>query len=507
MGMLESQDGYLEQLLARLRTAPAPVPPTPAPAAVSKVEPVAESTSASFWQQLRTDSKDQPPAVLPSAAAASAEARRAEPTPPPIPAPKKNNFLPLEPTTLEQSGLQGPELEDLILRVLLNRTSASGRNIAQQIRLPFNIVHELLTNLRTDQLIGYKGAAVAGDYHYQLTPAGREQARRLYEHSTYIGSAPVTLEQYIAAISAQSLQHSHPRFDDLKRAFHDLLMRDETLHRLVQAVHHGRGLFLHGSPGNGKTSIATRLTRAFGESLWIPRAIGIDGDIIRVYDPCVHDELPYQTSKAPGSAQIDQRWIRIRRPTIMVGGELTMDRLEVSRNATTGTCEAPLQLKSNCGTLVIDDFGRQRMSTAELLNRWIVPLDKGYDFLNLPSGKTIQVPFDQMIAFSTNLEPRDLVDEAFLRRIPYKIEVIDPTEDEFRELLKREAADLGVKYHDAVIDHLIITHYHGHNRPFRACQPRDLLRQVRTFCQVQGIPVEMTNTAFDIAVSNYFAVM
>jgi hypothetical protein len=192
---------------------------------------------------------------------------------------------------------------------------------------------------------------------------------------------------------------------------------------LGPAINSGRGLFLYGAPGNGKTSIAERVTRAFGQYLWIPRAIGVDGEIIRMFDPSNHEETPQEnTNNLIDNRKIDKRWIRIRRPTIVVGGELTMDNLEVALNTSTGISEAPMQLKSNCGTLVIDDFGRQKMSTDELLNRWIVPLEKRYDYLNLASGKKIQVPFDQLIIFSTNLEPKDLVDDAFL-----PLAVADPT--------------------------------------------------------------------------------
>ena len=228
------------------------------------------------------------------------------------------------------------------------------------------------------------------------------------------------------------------------------------LRRLGPAINSGRGLFLFGAPGNGKTSIAERVTKAFGQFIWIPRAIGVDGEIIRLYDPNAHEEVPLDGgSGLLNQSHIDRRWIRIRRPTVVVGGELTMSNLEVTLNTSTGISEAPMQLKSNCGTLVIDDFGRQRMSTDELLNRWIVPLEKRYDYLNLANGKKIEVPFDQLVIFSTNLEPRDLVDDAFLRRIPYKIEVVDPTEDEFRELFKMMAPKLGFNYDDKVVDYLL----------------------------------------------------
>jgi hypothetical protein len=205
--------------------------------------------------------------------------------------------------------------------------------------------------------------------------------------------------------------------------------------------------------------------------------------------------------------KIDQRWIRIRRPTIIAGGELTMEQLEVTVNRGTGICEAPLQMKSNCGTLVIDDFGRQRMRIDELLNRWIVPLEKRYDYLGLPNGKKLDVPFDQLIIFSTNLEPRDLVDEAFLRRIPYKIEVIDPTEEEFHALFEIMAKEYGMIYHKDPVDYLIENFYKRTGRPLRFCQPRDLLLQVRNYCLYYNTAPEMTREFFDRAVENYFAVM
>jgi len=205
--------------------------------------------------------------------------------------------------------------------------------------------------------------------------------------------------------------------------------------------------------------------------------------------------------------KIDQRWVRIRRPTIVVGGELTMSHLEVTINTSTGISEAPLQLKSNCGTLVIDDFGRQRMSTDELLNRWIVPLEKRHDYLNLANGKKIEVPFDQLVIFSTNLEPKDLVDEAFLRRIPYKIEVIDPSEAEFRDLFRMMCPKMGFEYDEQAISYLIEKHYHAVDRRMRCCQPRDLLMQVRNLCLFEGRGMEMSEEMLDFAVENYFSVM
>lgn len=417
-------------------------------------------------------------------------------------------FLPLEPQSFRDAKLSESEVEELVLKYLLSRGDVSGRDIAEHVRLPFVLLDELLRGMKNDQLVFHRGAAPMNDYQFALTDKGRERARRLVEHCTYFGAAPVALSDYIESVHAQSLTRQHPTVEDLHRAFEDLLINKRMLARLGPAINSGRGLFLYGGAGNGKTSIAERVTKAFGPYIWIPRAIGVDGEIIRMFDPSNHEEAPLENEGGLlDSRKIDKRWVRIKRPTIVVGGELTMDNLEVTLNTATGISESPVQMKSNCGTLVIDDFGRQKMSTDQLLNRWIVPLEKRYDFLNLPSGKKIQVPFDQLIIFSTNLEPKDLVDEAFLRRIPYKIDVVDPTEEEFRELFKLLCPKMGFEYRQEPIDHLIDKHFKRVDRQFRNCQPRDLLLQVQNYCFYHKVPMELTNEYFDLAVENYFAVM
>jgi len=420
----------------------------------------------------------------------------------------QNAFAPTEVESFEEADLTDSEVEALILKFLLARGDASGRDIAEQIKLPFVLVDVLLREMKNSQLVGHRGAAPMNDYQYQLTELGQERGRRYAQHCSYFGSAPVSLEDYIVSVSEQSLTNQHPTAEDLGRAFKDLVLSEKMFRRLGPAVNSGRGLFLFGPPGNGKTSIAERVTAAFGEEIWIPRAIGVDGEIIRMFDPVNHEEVPTESGGGLlDQRKIDRRWVRIKRPTIIAGGELTMSQLEVTINTSTGISEAPLQMKSNCGTLVIDDFGRQRMSVEELLNRWIVPLEKRYDFLNLPNGKKINVPFDQLIIFSTNLEPRDLVDEAFLRRIPYKIEVVDPTEEEFKNLFRIMAPLLGIEYREEPVDYLIENHYTRVGRPFRFCQPRDLLLQVRNYCIYGNCSPEMTKENFDLATENYFAVM
>lgn len=446
---------------------------------------------------------------LTAAANATGPAKPQSPAQAPAPAPRDDNtFMPMEPASFSDAGLSESEVEALILKFLLARGDATGRDIADQVRLPFVPIGQLLSDMKYSQLIGHRGSAPMNDFVYQLTDLGRERARRYTQHCTYFGAAPVSLEDYIASVHAQSLTGQHPTAEDLHRAFEGLLLGTKILDRLGPAINSGRGLFLFGPPGNGKSSIAERVTAAFGQDIWVPRALGVDGEILRLYDPMNHVESPLeQGAGLLDSRKCDKRWVRIRRPTIIAGGELTMAQLDVSTNDVTGISEAPLQVKSNCGTLVIDDFGRQRMRIDELLNRWIVPLEKRCDFLNLANGKKIQVPFDQLVIFSTNLEPRELVDEAFLRRIPYKIEVIDPTEDEFRRLFTLMAENLGVTYRREAVDYVIERHFKAAQRPMRFCQPRDLLLQIKNYCKYHSCPVEMTNDYFDRAVENYFAVM
>src|SRR5205085_4356176 len=279
--------------------------------------------------------------------------------------------------------------------------------------------------------------------------------------------APVPFDDYVESIHAQTIAHEHPKEADLRRAFSDLLISEEMFRMLGPAINSGRGMFLYGYPGNGKTSIAERITRCFGSTVWIPRVINAEGQIIKLFDPANHEPVhPRRGGILRGDDQ-DDRWIEIRRPTLIAGGELVMENLEIHYDPATKISESPLQMKSNNGTFLIDDFGRQRMAPLELLNRWIVPLEKRYDFLTLANGKKIRVPFDQLILFSTNLEPKQLVDEAFLRRIPYKINATDPTEHMFRQMLDIFAPKLSFPGVDkAAVDYLIERHYRRINRPF-----------------------------------------
>lgn len=417
-------------------------------------------------------------------------------------------WRPHEPHSLKAAGITEGQLEHLVLKCLNACGDLSGRDLSEQHAVPFRLLAPVLQGMKLAQLVAFRGSAPANDFVYQVTDLGRERARKLAENCSYFGAAPVPLASYCASVGQQSLTKQHPTQRDLERAFADLLINKHMLRRLGPAVNSGRGLFLYGQAGNGKTSIAERVTQAFGDCVWIPRAVAVDGEIMRVYDPGLHFEMPLNEPTGPLQTRpVDRRWVRIKRPTIVVGGELTMDALEVNPSAGINVSEAPIQMKSNCGTLVIDDFGRQRMTTDELLNRWIVPLEKRYDFLQMANGKKIQVPFDQLIIFSTNLEPKDLVDDAFLRRIPYKIEVLDPSEEEFRQLFHLMSGKLGIRFDQAALDYLVEAHYRAVNRPFRCCQPRDLLLQIVNYCRYMGLAPEMSREYFDYAVENYFAIM
>lgn len=423
--------------------------------------------------------------------------------------PNRTGFFPDEPQTREQTGLSATEIESLILKVLLNCGLATGREISQHIRLPFSIVKDELLTLKAQLLVAYRDGAPMNDYEYELTELGVDRARRRAEVCTYFGAAPVRMAAYIEAIKKQSIENATPRLADLQRAFADLQLPHAVISQIGQAVNAGKSLFLYGAPGNGKTCIAERVIRAVSEYIWIPRCITVTDEIIRLYDPSMHEEVPLVEGTTEDrlleSFKVDRRWIRIRRPTVVTGGELTLDMLECNLNPATGINEAPLQLKSNGGALVIDDFGRQRMSTTELLNRWIVPLEKGHDYLTLSSGRHLEVPFAQLLVFSTNLDPRDIVDEAFLRRIPYKIEVFDPTEDEFRQLFLKLARKMGFDIEDRVVDYLLEKHYRKQKRPLRYCHSRDLLLQVKNLNEFHEFPMEVTEMALDVAAYNYFA--
>jgi predicted ATPase with chaperone activity len=411
-------------------------------------------------------------------------------------------FLPREPKTWEETGLEVALVEQIVLRLLAREGAAHGRQIARELALSAALLKDLLDALKAQKLVQLRGSTQTGDFIWEPTDSGRNAALEHRKLSTYIGPAPVPFTQYIRGVHAQTLASLRPTRDDLLRAFDDMTLGQRLIDAIGPAIASGRALFLYGEPGNGKTSIAERVTRSFGDAIWIPITLLIDGHLVKLYDPATHVPAPDGSRTLSVMERADRRWVRIMRPTVIAGGELTLDMLEIQRNPVSGVCEAPLQLKANCGTLVIDDFGRQRIEPLTLLNRWIFPLERRVDYLRLPDGRKIPAPFDPLLVFSTNIDPSTLVDEAFLRRIPYKVKVPDPTRDEFGALVTRLAAGMGVLLPPGSVAYLLDRHYRS--RPMRFCHPRDLLQQVVDHAKYAQREAVATGDAWDRAVANYF---
>jgi predicted ATPase with chaperone activity len=417
------------------------------------------------------------------------------------------SFHPAPPRTLEETGLAVSLIESLVLKYVSVVGNACGRAIADHICLPFGILEGLLQSLRTRQILVHTGSAPVNDYHYMLTEQGRDRAQAAMNACGYVGPAPVPLADYVNSVDAQTIRAEAPKRHQLEQAFADISVDPSLFEALGPAVNSGAGLFLYGAPGNGKSTLARRMTACFGQEIWLPYALTEDGQLIKIYDQAYHQVVKSQEHTLLKATEHDPRWVRVRRPTVVIGGEMTMDNLEIRHDPRANVSEAPLQVKSNCGCLLIDDFGRQRVEPEELLNRWIVPLENRHDFLTLSTGKKIQVPFEQLIIFSTNLEPSDLVDEAFLRRIPYKIEIGDPSVEEFHRIFRLYAASFQCEYRKDVVEYLIEKHYRPHGRALRRCHPRDLLSQVHNYCVYNELPTEMRPEYFDRVVPSYFTVV
>ncbi len=417
------------------------------------------------------------------------------------------SFRPPEVQSLEETGLGPTLLESLVCKHLLTVGSDSGRRIADVLCLPFGILESIYQQLRVRKILSHTGSAPLNDCIYVLTEDGRVHARAEMEACSYVGPAPVPLEDYLNSVDAQTMRAESPKRAKLLQAFSDIVIDPELFNKIGPAINRGKGMFLYGPPGNGKTTLARRITACFEQTILIPFTLIEDGQIVKMFDASCHEPIESEVSGILKQAELDRRWIRIRRPTVVVGGELTMDNLELTYDSVSKVSLAPLQLKSNCGCFLIDDFGRQRIEPGELLNRWIIPLENRIDYLTLITGKKIQVPFEQLIIFSTNLEPCDLADDAFLRRIPYKIDVSDPSPEEFHELFRRVAGSLGVEYRSETVEYLIQTHYQDKGRALRRCHPRDLLEHIESFCEYNEVPFEMSEDNLDRAVQVYFTVV
>jgi predicted ATPase with chaperone activity len=424
-------------------------------------------------------------------------------------------FVPAEPTSVEDTGLGLGFLSDLALKMLYFQGYVTGGEIANQMRLPFSgLVDRVLEFLKREMLCEVKGASPSGlgqaTYQYTITGKGIGRAREVLDRGQYVGPAPVTLSDYSEGIRRQPMLTASIHEQTMRQALAHLVIPEDMIERLGPAANSGRSIFLYGDPGNGKTVIAESVGRVIlGDEMYIPYAVEVNGMVIKVYDVVNHQPAPETEPTSPLNhrairPRFDRRWVRIRRPVLVTGGELTLETLDLVWDDLAKFYEAPFQMKANGGMLLIDDFGRQQVRPRDLLNRWVVPLEKRVDFLTLHTGQKIEVPFQVLIVFSTNLEPRDLVDEAFLRRIRHKIDIHDPSFEEYREIFRRECAGHGIPYDEEVLGYLLQEQYIKPGNPMRACHPRDLLDEITDIAHYRGLPAKLTRDLIDRACQAYF---
>lgn len=434
-----------------------------------------------------------------------------------IPMPSASSFIPPPLLKIEDTGLSFMWLQDLTLKIMYYQGYLSGFKIAEELALPFaGLVDNLLESLKREKLVEVKSTQQMGvgegAYIYVITGAGMARAREALERSQYAGPAPVPFQVYNDSIRKQSRGRTSVTNRVMRQALAQLILSDKIFQRIGPAVNSGTSIFLYGAPGNGKTTIAKAIGNLLlTQNMYIPYALYLDGQVVKLYDSVNHQLVPEEEAPLNGGAnslrtgiRLDPRWVRIRRPFIIVGGELTLEGLDLVYDDVHKFYEAPFQVKSNGGILLIDDFGRQQVRPRDLLNRWIIPLENRIDYLTLHTGRKIEIPFDVLVVFSTNLPPRDLVDESFLRRLRHKIEIIDPTYEEYREIFKRVASAKGVVYSDQGLAYLLQDHYIKRNRPLRASHPRDLCDQILDIARYLAIEPAMTREMIDRASESFF---
>ncbi len=412
---------------------------------------------------------------------------------------------PKAPATVKDTGLELSFIADLIMKHILFMGEFSLTDVSEEVKLSVPVVDEAIEVLRRDKFVEVKGAAgyAKVTYRFNITGPGRNRAADLLDVCRYAGPAPVLLEQYNSMVELQTVKQIIVSEQSVHKAFAYLVISERQLRRIGPAISSGKAIFLYGPPGNGKTTIAETMGRVLPETVYIPYSVLVGGQIVAVFDSVNHIPVPPE-----GTANaLDGRWLLVKRPVIMTGGELTLRMLDLDFNPIAKFYEAPLQMKANNGLFIVDDFGRQQIDPQNLLNRWIVPLERRADFMTLHTGMKFEIPFDQLVIFSTNIEPRKLVDEAFLRRIRYKIKVDHATEDEYRTIFKKVCESNGIEFRAGMLDYLLDNFYKRLGVKLNACHPRDLIDHIIDNAHYYNHAPELTKEKISEAWENYFVEM
>jgi predicted ATPase with chaperone activity len=425
-------------------------------------------------------------------------------------------FVP-QPQTIDETGLDFSMILDLVIKAVYFAGRPAARQIAAQIALPFPVVDEVLAFMKREQMAEVVGSSGMGEqlYQYSLSAKGMEKAEEALSRNHYVGPAPVPFELYLDVLKAQSIRNIRLTPESVKRAVSHLVLDDSVTEALGPAVNSGRSMLIYGGSGNGKSTITGAVGRMLPGEVLIPYAIDINGIIVKLFDPRIHQEIapekPDRRSMEPNGASSerrrDRRWVVARRPMITAGGELTLAELELKYSQQSKFYIAPLQWKANSGIMIVDDFGRQMIQPKELLNRWIVPMEERVDHLALHTGDIVEVPFDCLLIFSTNLHPSQLGDEAFFRRIRHKLEIPDPTREQFLEILSRVCQQREMPVDPEAAHYLVDKYYTRLDRGFKGCHPRDIVEIIGDICVFHGDRPVFDRRYLDQAAHSYFVAL